>query len=886
MTGLAITSRPELDHSSCEDCILGKIQRAPFSSPMTQSDELGGRIHTDLWGPARVETPSGKKYMITFTDENSRFRTALFMRTKAEALACFEVYKAWFETQTGMKIKVLHADGGGEYISGAFKAVLDAAGIILETTTPDTPESNGIAERLNRTIYERVRCMLLDGALPATLWAEAASTVVYTLNMLPTKAVDLSPHEIMLKRKPDVSHLRAFGCVAYTRILEDKRGKLDARAMKGVLVGYYGDAAYRVWDPQMRKIVKSRDVVFEEGRGHRTIPVEGESPSNSTDIVPAPVPAIVPAAPIASIAPLAIEPRRSTRIPIVPSNASTGCAQNPTAYARGYRLGKAVADPIPDIADVDLPVEGEFAGLTGEFLPAPLTYEEASTRSDSALWLLAMEEEYGKLDGMGAWTIMVPPDGRRTIGCRWVYANKLDGEGRLIKRKARIVAKGYSQIPGVDFSDTFAPVARFDSSRILDAIAASEKKIIVLLDFELAYLNAPLGETVFMKQPPGFEITGKGLVCRLDLALYGTRQAGHEWNKLLNTFLSTIGLMRLHSDHAFYYRRDDQGETLLVIHVDDVKAICDNHAGVQRLILELKLKFKIRDTTSANRYLGIDIVQDMDAGTVKISQKLYIQTLLERFDLATAHIAKTPLPPGILYTKNDCPTSPTDIQSMSEKPYRAIVGSLMYASVATRPDISYSVQTLSQFCQNPGMSHWNGAVHVLRYLSGTSEVGIIYRHGAEPSPVGYFDADWGMDVDDRRSISGYAFLMAGGAIGWSAKKQATVAMSSTEAEYVASTYAGRQAVWVNSLLGEIGRGVPVMDMRGDNQGAIALSENPVFHARTKHIHISERWISEKVGRGEIRITYIPTTENLADIFTKSLVVVKHVGFVADLGLGR
>jgi len=267
-----------------------------------------------------------------------------------------------------------------------------------------------------------------------------------------------------------------------------------------------------------------------------------------------------------------------------------------------------------------------------------------------------------------------------------------------------------------------------------------------------------------------------------------------------------------------------------------------------------------------------------------MSQKNYIETILKRFKMENAASAPTPLNPSVILTKRE--GEPSD--RVASNLYAIAIGSLMYAAMATRPDIAFAVQTLSQFTTNPGPEHWTAVKRVFRYLSGTRDYKLTYGGHQQDWPLevsGFTDADWGSNPNDRKSISGYIYLLGGGAIAWSSKKQGTVALSSTEAEYIAATHAARQAIWLRHLFN--GLNLPLKgstSIHADNQSAIALSKDSQFHARSKHIDIQHHFIREKVGDGSIELVYCPTDEMLADILTKGLSKAKHEKFTRELGL--
>jgi hypothetical protein len=437
---------------------------------------------------------------------------------------------------------------------------------------------------------------------------------------------------------------------------------------------------------------------------------------------------------------------------------------------------------------------------------------------------------------------------------------------------------------GIDFSETYAPTANAESIRLILALANRNGWPIHQADYKNAYLNAELEETIYMRQPPGFVKPGdEGLACRLQKAIYGLKQAGREWYKSLHQLFSDLGFTRSAYDHAVFFKNEDEENFIVAVHVDDLTLAASSDRAIVELKKQLGSRFEMVDLGPIHWLLGMKIERDKNKRTLSLSQTAYVQKLLERFHLKDAYPISIPLDPGAPLTDAQSPTNEDEKHDMATVPYKCLVGSLLYVARMTRPDVSFAVALLSRFMANPGRIHWEAAKKVLRYLKRTINTKLTY--GARTDGlVGYTDADWASQ-DHRHSTSGYIFLIDGGAISWSSKKQLVIALSSTEAEFIASTHAAKELIWLRSLIGELARPLThATTLFCDNQSAIALSRDGVYHSRLKHIDIRFHFIRDAVSQNIVSVTYCPTNEMVADMLTKALVCPKLESFSSNAGL--
>jgi hypothetical protein len=455
--------------------------------------------------------------------------------------------------------------------------------------------------------------------------------------------------------------------------------------------------------------------------------------------------------------------------------------------------------------------------------------------------------------------------------------------------RARLVAQGFSQIPGVNFFEMYAPVAKMASMRVLFAMAARHNFEIHQVDVKGAYLNGEFeeGEVIYMRLPPGISLTDdKTLVLRLLKPIYGLRQSGRHWyRKFSSVLMGPLRMKRCEVDQAVFYRVEGESVMALASHVDDCSAVASSVELEEEIKTELRKAFEISDLGEINWILGIAVKRDRTARTIRLSQKSYINSMLSRYGFENIKPVAMPMDPSMHFSTSQSPKTTQEFAEMKDKPYREAVGSLMYASLGTRPDITYAVSVLSKFADNPGLVHWNAAKRVFAYLAGTKDLWLTYGDSSAELE-GYTDADGSMH-EDRKAISGYAFLLDGGAVSWSSKKQEIIALSTTEAEYVATTHAAKEALWLRSLIGEIfGKFTGPTTLYGDNQGAIALARDHQYHARTNHIDIRFHFIRWIVAEGKLKLVYCPTEDMIADTLTKALPSTKVKHFAYSLGLRK
>lgn len=882
-----ITYKNTNDVVDCEPCILGKMQRnaCPKSSD-THTQYALELVHSDLCGPIQEESFGGSKYILTFTDDFTRYVTVYFLHKKSQVFSYYKQYVTQMENLTGNKLKKIRTDNGGEYTSNQFFDYCKEMGYSREFSVPHTPEQNGVAERLNRTIVEAARSMLIQAKLPISFWAEAISCAVYIRNRSPTAALNnKTPYECWFGQKPDLSNLRVFGCVAYAHVPTVERRKLDPKAVKCIFVGYpEGTKGYRLFNLSSNRFIRSRSVIFHEEKFHDfNTKLESKEWIN-------------------------ILPDDDNADEIVTEEQHVNGEEPYEIDVNGEEPYDNNENQIQDNNDriTNNHIESyeesflkECTNLQKRNRVAPrrliedclitesMTDDDEPKSLQDALkdenWMGAMRSEMNSHAQNVTWELVPRPINKNIVGNRWVFKVKRDPVGTISRHKARLVAQGYSQVHGIDYEEIFSPVAKFATIRTLLAFANINDLEVHQMDVKTAFLNGILDHQIYMEQPKGFvDPVNQDYVCKLNKSIYGLKQSARCWNSTLTDYLISEKYEKCDADDCIYIKYVGNDFIMLAVYVDDVIPISNNLTLLEHEKLKLKQKFDMVDNGNIDYILGMSVKRDRANKLLSITQEYYLINILKRFNMQNCNSCSTPLEMGTRFHKFD----EDQDERCDMQLYQQAIGCLTYAAITTRPDISAAVGILSQYMSAPSTHHWSGVKRVLRYIKGTQKSGLIFSINDTNELLGYSDADWAGDTDTRRSTSGYTFHLGQALISWSSRKQATVAKSSTEAEYVALSCATQEAIWLRRLLKNIKYSInSATIINEDNQGAIELSKNPKHHNRTKHIDTSFHFIRERVTTKEIDITYCPSNEMIADIMTKALPKATFEKFRNMLGIG-
>jgi hypothetical protein len=684
--------------------------------------------------------------------------------------------------------------------------------------------------------------------------------------------------------KPDVSHLRIFGTISYIHIPKAERRKLDSKSLKCYFVGYSPtQKAYRFWDPVSRRIKISRDVIFDEQL--HDVP---DIPTNHEEANPFEV-LFRPSREIQSFnnneeGGVMPQAEGESDVNTQPETSHTPPSSDVPTRVVAPTLVPSY-DPDPAIIDDSASISSGITRVSPyplrireprrhwqsmqstteiQDLYVPTSYSDAMACPNAHLWKAAIEDEYNSLMVNKTWSISQLPPGRTPIGSRWVFTIKPGVKGSPPRYKARLVAKGFSQRHGIDYEETFSPVVKYDTLRVILSFVAANDLEMSQLDVKTAFLYGQLDEEIYLVQPEGFILSGQeDSVCHLHKCLYGLKQASRVWNQTFDTFLKKFGLLPSISDPCLYLRHL-QGEFLAVVIWVDDGLVCSNNANVVKSVIEDLNKYFDMHCTPANHFVGLSITRDRQARTLYVSQPDYIKRILHRFHMSDCNPRKLPAEPGNRLSKKG------DEVHTEEVPFREAVGSLLYLSIASRPDIAFAVGQISQFCEDPGREHWLAALRIFAYLKGTLQHGI--RYGPKTDGLqGFSDSDYAGDPVSRRSTSGFVVLLHGGPVAWKSRRQSCVVLSTTEAELVATCEASKECVWLGRLMSEISpKWIGPIPLMCDNRSTIDLIKNPILHQRTKHIEVRNYFVRERQKAGDIDVLHISTDDQLADPLTKPL----------------
>lgn len=863
------------------------------------------------------------------------------MKEKSEVGMIFANFHKMVQTQFQTSIQILRTDNGREYYHSILGSYLQKHGIIHQSSCVNTPQQNGIAERKNRHLLEVTRSLMLAANVPSQYWGDAVLSATYLINRMPSKVLKFNtPYHTLQSSYPNTHlftsiPLKIFGSTAFVHNHQPNRSKLDPKSVKCIFLGYSPhQKGYKCYSPSTRKFYYSMDVTFFENQPYYPkVAIQGERTQIEQESQLWPIAEIeMDTVETLETASPIIEHTSETH-ETEPSNPSTQADKPLLVYSRRRQKpqtepeactfpkqsesssqipelpeihqGNTIPNPefnIPntEFSDLDMPIairkgvrsctqhpignfisyeklsQGYRAFITSvDNIQIPRDIQEALKHPD---WAAAVEEEIHALEKNGTWDLSTLPVGKKSIGCKWIFSIKYNTDGSVNRYKARLVAKGFTQSYGVDYEETFAPVAKLNSVRVILSLAVNLDWPLHQLDIKNAFLNGELEEEVYMGIPPGLESARtSGKVCRLRKSLYGLKQSPRAWFDRLTRVVKGDGFIQCQTDHTMFIKHSQEGKlALFIVYVDDIIITGDDHEEAIKLKRLLAREFEVKDLGLLKYFLGMEIARCKDG--ISMSQRKYTLDLLKETGMLGCKPADTPMEPakkgGI-----DVESPPTNRDR-----YQRLVGKLIYLT-HTRPDIGFAVSMASRFMTKPTEIHMKAVYRILQYLKGTPGRGLHFKKNLNRGIEVFTDADWAGSTTDRKSTTGYCSFVWGNLVTWRSKKQSVVARSSAEAEFRAMSYGICEGIWLQRMFKELK--IPsnyTMKVWCDNKAAISIAKNPVHHDRTKHVEIDRHFIKEKIDNNIINLEYTPSQLQRADILTKALLKPTYENLRSNLGM--
>ena len=896
-------------HPECSSCLRTKQARVINKVSTRSATDVLGLVHVDIVGPFADIAVDGSRYYLTLVDDFSRYLLVTPISSRSMAVNRLIFQLKHFSNALGKKVIIIRSDN--EFSCKVLNNYCDDAGIKHEMSVPYESHQNGLVERWQRTITTKARSLLSNGSVPDELWNEAVKCAAYLLNLTPRKyqSISSTPYEIFTGRKASINHLKTFGCAAYAIIPKPLRhNKLADTSLLCCFVGYDEERkAYRVYNPHNGTVVVTSQCRFDEQKFPFT-------ETQFKDIM-------VTSAPSVGITPGSYAVKRATP-PLNNDNVNEVTDDKPETEI--IDMCSSSEDEVSDTDSVALVAEEEshkanetsnqeeeqnssdddedaelkLVSSTDRKRSHDLDEDEvdqiqkwytntvretvkprsvmfcllsafvaATTESptlDDPKWRKACLIELEAIVENKTFLLVELPAGKRAVGCRWVFTMKSGPDGPF--EKARLVAQGFSQIKGIDYGETFSPVIRYESVRILLAVAASKSYMVHQMDVSTAFLHGDIDKEVFMKQPPGFaDDKNPSLVWKLHKSLYGLKQSPRCWYIKMVEALQEFGFERTAPEHGVFFVKSKESECLLGLYVDDLIIAGSSSSIISKVKLFLSSRFKMKDLGKIlGKFLGLDIAQD--ATSIKLSMDSYIAQMVRNFKMEDSHTQSTPM---MVNPYNQMVSDASDkLDEVEASLYRSIIGTLLFAANCLRFDICFAVGLLSRFLQNPEKNHLSAANRSLRYLN-SNPLTINYDSSTNVNFAGYSDSDWAGDIADRKSVGGYMFLINGKPITWSSKKQVSVSLLSCEAEYIGLTEAAKEVLFIQQVFNDINVHIGCPVIYCDNNSAVNLAKHPTNHRNSKHIDIRYHFIREHVG-STFDLWRVDSSSNLADILTKSL----------------
>ncbi|SOV09504.1 uncharacterized protein UDID_19001 [Ustilago sp. UG-2017a] len=799
---LGTDERMEHELKHCSTCSQGKQTWARMSTSETRRAEAPLElVHIDLMTDFKGH--ANYHYALVAVDDFSSLIYVEPLCTKSAALTALRRWITRMERATDRKLKTLRSDNGGEWCSLEAEDWQTQEGFKWQKSVPGISIQNGWAERAIRSVQEKMRSMLIGRACPRELWPYAITAAAHVMNLTPS-ATKTIPHEAFYGTTAHklAQQLRVFGCLAWVHVQrKDQQGKYGARVKPAIMIGY--DDEHKAWKfcnpDQPASIQWSNSATFHEDKGWNDRQQEVFKPMVTTEV----------------------EEEGVTS----------------TTVEEETRSETAVEDLLPAI-------DSTVGTANTAILNLDPTLGEAMNSEDAQLWKEAIRKELEGLEAMGTWEVVHQLPGVPLVDSKVVLRLKLDADGVPIKHKVRLVARGFTQREGIDYQETFSPVAPLGAIRAILALAVQNNWEVHALDITMAYLNSTLKEAIYMKPPEGSGVA-PGQVYKVVKGLYGLKQSGREWNQEFDRSLRHMGFFQVECAPCIYTKGQGKDMAIVVIYVDDTLVIAPRLETVLRVKKQIGQRWKMEDSGEVSHFLGIKISRNCVMRTMTIGQSGYIDQVLAK------HLDKCTKP--TMVPMQSIPEGTLVASAAQQKEYPVIVGKLLWVANSTRPDLSLTVGILARHMRKPSQEHYQAAQRVLHYLESTKEVGLVYRANESQEPlVAHSDANWASDATiQRRSTSGSVALVYGNPVAWKSATQKCVSLSAVEAEFIAATEATHEVLFLKQLLHSIGIATGTPTVYSDNTGCIQVSKDPAQHWKLKHIDTKYHFIHNNVQEGRV-----------------------------------
>ena len=881
--GLDYSRHSEL--SFCHGCSKGKLRKSNArkfidyqKTDVYEPKEVLEKLSLDTVGPFETKSRGGYRGFVTCTDHFSRFRWLIFIKSRKEVpYKLIELFKR-LTTKLGKTIKILRCDQGSEFNNRILKTFAKKMGISFEFSSQYTPNQNGVAERSNGLVLEGLRSMLLNSKLGKSYWSYAAKTKCYLLNRSYSKPINKTPYEVIYKRKPKVTHLRVFGSFGYSRNLRPKAGKLNPRGVPVILLGYCtNQKGYIVKNLSTNRIETAGSAVFDEN-----LSVAGAAAKEKLTKKPMENFSAAPCEPL--------EKEKESNFGYMEDLLEP----NDETLSQSYHSKNREERP-KNFLDIntDNILDSEAGVQTGsrhqkknreanmlvayqtkvEAYTNPKSYHDLEGRMDCNEWKAAYNKELKKLEDVGKMKVVEKPKNAQVIPLLELFSRKHDNISGKNIFKCRFVARGDLEKTS-EVKNRYSPVASLEATHLFIALAAHFGCNIRQCDVSTAFLYGTLNRYIHLELPQSLKKHyGKNFCWTTNRSLYGLTDAPKAWHNTVKRFLCKQGFKKCPVEESLFFFKHDDVEIYLLLYVDDILYFSKDDNALTKFETVLKKKFDVKFKQTAEKFIGLEISQE--DSHITIGQTQYVEQLLKTFEMESGKSYNTPME-MMLVPDNDG-TKLNDIRL-----YQSLIGGLLYLNQASRPDLCYSVNQLSKFNREPSATNLKQAKRVLKYLKSSANKKIAYKKNSEKINIDVFvDAEYGRHKK-AKSVYGYVINFNEAPIAFKTKQQQCTSLSSTESEFIAIAEVAKKVMWLKNVFEFLKVKHNVIKMYNDNQSSIRIATNSGSCNRTKHINIRHFYVQELLENEEFELMYVPTTENIADLFTKSLGRVKFHYFVSKL----